>query len=99
MNSFVDFEHYGGWLPGPRGWSGGHEPAFYRFEPGHSYIVHAANLGRKEDYSYYEVAAITTDKPNEFREIADAPNQDDDGAIRTLDARPVETGSLREAAW
>lgn len=98
-NEFVEFEHYAGWAPGGHNWSGPREPAFYKFEPGQSYIVHAANLARNDRYSYYQPGPNITNKPDEFREVADSPNQDDDGVIRTLDARPVKSGSLREAAW
>ena len=95
-NEVVSFQHLGDWVGG---WRGGSPPPNYKFEPGQSYIVIAANLARKEEYSFYRPAANTTDKPDEFREVADSSTQHDDGVIRTLDARPVQTGSLREAAW
>lgn len=73
-------------------------PLVYRFEPGQCYIVFAASLARQDQYSYYQVPD-RTNNPTEFREIGDYEHPRDDGVIRTLDARPVEKDSLKEACW
>jgi hypothetical protein len=98
--NYVSFQHYRGWTPGGHAWDGPHTPAFYRFDPGQCYLVYAANLSRKDEFSYYDPAPNTRDAPDEFREIADYPKQDDDGVTRTLDARPVrENIYVKEAHW
>jgi hypothetical protein len=93
----VDFLHYGGWGPGGYAWSGPHPPAFHRFDAGQSYLVFAANLDRAD--KYYSPPTGTASQPNRFRQVADFPRADDDGVIRTLDARPLPSVSFKQAHW
>lgn len=90
----VIFQHY---TTGPGTWRGRFPPAHYRFEVGQSYLVFAASMDKPD--TYYSSVLGTTNKPDEFRQIAGSPTKDDEGVIRTLDARPLGRLSIKDAHW
>jgi hypothetical protein len=75
----------------PGAWSGGRPPSAHQFVAGNSYLVFAAGLD-KPDY-LYSVPADATNRPNQLRQLCH------DGVMRTLDARQVGAGSVKDAHW
>ena len=95
--SEVVLEHYSGW-GNQMSWSGPSPPAKLTFEVGQAYLLYAARLDQPD--SYYSPPAGVKIAPDEFRQIADVPRSDDEGAMKTLDARPLPAGlSVKEAHW
>lgn len=77
QTNVITLEHYAS--EPETGWIGQPPPAFYRFKARQSYLVFAANLDKPD--VYYSPAPGTTNSPDVFRQIADVPKNDDDGAI------------------
>jgi HEAT repeat protein len=90
----VGFQHY---TTGPGAWSGPHWPANYQFEPGKAYLVFAASMDKPDNY--YTGIPGGTNPPGVFRQLAGIPLRDDQGILRTLDARPLAGLSVKEAHW
>jgi hypothetical protein len=90
----VTFQHY---TNGPGAWGGGSWPSFYQFRSGQSYLVFAANLDKPD--VYYVPLSNTVPKRAEFRQMAGGSRNDDDGVLRTLDARALNNISIKEAHW
>jgi hypothetical protein len=78
-------------------WSGPHPPSYCQFDVGRTYLVFAANLDKPD--KYYSPLPNIDSHPGEFRQIADFPKHDDDGIIRTLDARPLDGLNFKDAWW
>jgi len=93
----VVVEHYSG-SDRMMAWDGPSPPAAITFQVGQSYLVYAARMDKPD--SYYSPPADVKAAPGEFRQIADIPRTSDEGAMKTLDARPLDTGlSVKEAHW
>jgi alpha-tubulin suppressor-like RCC1 family protein/HEAT repeat protein len=93
----VVVEHYSGWGHG-MAWSGPSPPAALTFQVGRSYLVYAARMDKPD--SYYSPPEGVRVAPDVFRQIADIPRTGDEGAMKTLDARPLADGlSVKEAHW
>lgn len=76
----------------PGAWGGGTPPSNYAFETGASYLVFATHAD-KADW-LYSPRSNNIAKPNEFRQPMRG-----DYAIRTLDARPLNGLSVKQAHW
>ena len=90
QTNLVTFQHYATSFRG--GWSGPLPPEYYRFEIGQPYLIFAARLDRPD--TYYDPTLVETSVgSNVFRQVYR------NGVMRTLDARPVETHSVKDAHW
>jgi hypothetical protein len=82
-------------------WSDGfHDPpppAYYKFEPGQSYLVFAAK-GAKTNSEYF-MSANTLRISDDFWQLPYFRSSGADGVIHTLDARPINGLSYNEAYW
>ena len=93
----ITLEHYSDSGRG-MAWDGPSPPAELKFEIGKSYLVYAARMDKPD--SYYSPPADGKTAPDVFRQIADSPRTGDEGAMKTLDARPLAAGlSVKEAHW
>ncbi len=88
QTNLVTFQHYSSSFRG--GWSGREPPAFYRFEIGKPYLIFAAKLDKPDIY-YDPTLNTNFVGSNDFRQLYDG------GFIRTLDARPLNGLSIKEA--
>jgi hypothetical protein len=91
----IVFDHYAYALTGP--WGGPPPPAYYRLEPGQTCLVFAAKLDRPD--TFYAPPPGGSNRPAEFRQIADSPSHFEDGLTRTLDARPLTGLAVKAAVW
>jgi hypothetical protein len=90
----VVFQHY---TTRPGVWGGPPEPPHYRFQPGQRYLVFAARTDKPD--RYYSPEPGRAWNPQEIRQFVGSPLRDDEGVIRTLDARPLTGLSIKEAHW
>jgi hypothetical protein len=79
------------------GFLGPAPPAYYQFKAGQSYLIFAANLGKPDDF--YSPISGMTNTLDVFRQIADSQKARDDGAMHTLDSRPLPNVSVKDAHW
>ena len=96
-NDEIVFQHYGKGTKGPNSWGGPPPPVSYMFETGQSYLVFAASMNKPD--KYYSVLPGKTNQPYEFRQLASNPHRRGEGALRTLDARPVTGFSVKDTHW
>ena len=87
--SQVDFLHN---THGPNAWGGGSPPPDFILNPGAAYIIYAAKA-HKPDWLYTAPSNYVA-KPNEFRQLVHGLKP-----VRTLDARPLNQLSVKEAHW
>jgi hypothetical protein len=71
-------------------------PAYYLFQPGETYLIFAASLD-KGDF-YYSPSTNFNHRPDQLRQIS-GQNFFVDGVISTLDARPLDGLTIKEAYW
>ena len=94
MTNIIAFQHFTTWtrLPG----SGPVLPRYYQFQAGETYLVFAASLD-KPDF-FYAAPPNNHHRPDEFRQIFGQNNRMD-GVIPTVDARPLEGLTIKDAYW
>ena len=86
----IIFQHYSGWNGRGGDWGGPPPPASYKFETGQSYLVFASKMDKPD--RFYTVLRDNTNNPDEFRQPMTGSF-----AIHTLDARPLNNLSIKEA--
>ena len=92
--NIIAFQHY---TTGPGLWSGPSPPPHYRLEQDLSYLIFAARTD-KPDY-FFSPAPGQSRRADEFRQLTKhgAGFHSDEGALRTLDARPLQQAGIKEA--
>lgn len=86
--NIIVFEHY---TTGPGFWSGPTPPESHQFEVGQPYLIFAKDLDQPD--RFFSPLSDATNHPNEFRQFYS------DGVIHTLDIRPLNNFSGKDALW
>jgi hypothetical protein len=93
--NIVAFQHFATWFNG--GWSGpGGPPPHYQLQVGQCYLIFAGSMDKPG--VGYDPPPNVNHPPDEFREI-NGQDFSDAGVTPTLDARPLDGLTIKEAYW